>query len=121
MAKKNSSKIDLKDIQGRLNEAFKKTGAYLETMGKEAKVLAKRGENEFVKVSKMGKAQIEILSLSIKKEQLYRQIGKRVWELSTKGKLTTEKLDSFCKDLAEINKKVRSKKKTIDKTLGTKK
>ncbi|NQT06021.1 MAG: hypothetical protein HQ575_00605 [Candidatus Omnitrophica bacterium] len=108
-------KNELKKIQSRVTQVLKQTSKHLEGVGKEAKILVKRGENELSKISRMGKAQFEILALSVKKEQLYRRIGMKVWKLSTKGKLTTDKLKAFCKELSEINKRVKSKKKTIDR------
>lgn len=108
--------IDLKKIQARAIKALKQASQHLEGVGKETKDIMKRGENELVKISKMGKTQFEILALSVKKEQLYRQLGMKVWQLSTKGKLTTKKLRAFCKELSDINNKLKMKKKVATKT-----
>jgi hypothetical protein len=109
------NKIDIKKIQSKVTKALKQASQHLEGVGKDTKDLVRRGEDELVKISKMGKTQFEILALSVKKEQLYRQIGMRVWQLSTKGKLTTKKLRSLCKELSHINKKVKTKKKAMSK------
>ncbi|MFH1752997.1 MAG: hypothetical protein ABH875_02330 [Candidatus Omnitrophota bacterium] len=111
-----NEKIDFKKVQTRVTKALKQAGQHLEGVGKETKDLMRRGEDELVKISKMGKTQFEILALSVRKEQLYRQIGMKVWQLSTKGKLTTSKLKEFCKELSSINKKLSSKKKVASKT-----
>lgn len=108
-------KLDIKNIQEKVSKVLKQASRHLEGVGKETKDLVKRGEEELFKLSKMGKAQFEILALSVKKEQLYRRIGMKVWQLSTKGKLTTVKLKTFCKELSDINKKVLSKKKSISR------
>ena len=108
-------KIDIKKIQSKVTKALQQASQHLEGVGKETKELVRRGEDELVKISKMGKAQFEILALSVKKEQLYRQIGMKVWQLSTKGKLTTQRLKSLCKELSDINKKVKIQKKAISK------
>lgn len=110
-------KVNIKKIQKQVKAAMKEVSKRLETISKDAKDLVKRGEGGLLKFSKTGKAQLEILALSVKKEQLYRQIGLKVWQLSTKGKLTTNKLKSFCKELSDINKKVKTKKKKIDRVL----
>lgn len=110
-------KIGLKKIQDKASKALKQATKHLEEIGREVKILAKRGEGELARLSKMGRAQLGILALSVKKEQLYRQIGMKVWQLSTKGKLTTEKLKLFCKELSDINKKVKSRKRAINRAL----
>ncbi len=109
-------KIDLKKIQARAAKALKQASQHLEGVGKETRNIMKRGEDEFVKISKMGRTQFEILALSVKKEQLYRQLGMKVWQLSTKGKLTTKKLKDFCKELSDISNKLKMKKKVAIKT-----
>jgi len=112
--------IDLKQIQKNMSKTLKQASDHLEGLGKETSKIVRRGEEELVKVSKMGRAQVEIMALTLKKEQLYRQIGMKVWKLSTKGSLTTKKLRSFCQELAEINTQVKTKKKTIDKAMRKK-
>ena len=112
-----AQKINLKKIQKKLTGVLKNASRHLEGVGKETKTFMKRGESEVTRISRMSKAQLEILSLSVKREQLYRQIGMRVWELSTRGSLTTDKLKAFCKELSDINKKVKNKKRIITKTL----
>jgi hypothetical protein len=112
-----AEKIDVKKVQKQVTKALKQASHHLEGLGKETKELVRRGEDELMKISKTGKAQIDILALSVKKEQLYRQIGMKVWQLSTKGKLTTRKLKNFCKELSDINSKVQSRKKAIAKNL----
>ena len=114
-------KIDLRSMQTKVAKAFKLASEHLEGVGKETKVLVKRGENELAKISKMGKTQFEIMALSVKKEQLYRRIGMKVWQLSTKGNLTTRKLRSFCKELSDINNKLKSRKKALNKIEKAKK
>lgn len=110
-------KVDLRSIQANVTKALKDASRHLEGVGKETAVMVKKGEDELVRMSKMGKAQLEILALSVRKEQLYRQIGMRVWQLSTSGTLTTRKLKKFCDELAKINSKVKVKKKTISKVM----
>ncbi|MBL7069297.1 MAG: hypothetical protein ISS34_05520 [Candidatus Omnitrophica bacterium] len=114
-----AEKIDIKKLQKKATKALKEASRRLEGAGKDARVLVKRGEDELIKLSKVGRAQLEILALSLKKEQLYRQIGMKVWQLSTGGKLTTKKLKIFCEELSSINKNVKSKKKSINKVLKT--
>jgi hypothetical protein len=110
-----NDKVDLRSLQLKVSKAFKQASRHLEGVSKDTKVLVKRGEDELIKMSKIGKTQLEILALSVKKEQLYRQIGMKVWQLSTKGQLTTEKLKTFCKELSAVNKKVKSRKKSLNK------
>ena len=113
-------KIDMKKIQKKMSKALQQASKWSEAVGKDTKYFVKRGEDELAKLSKAGKGHIEILALSLKKEQLYRQIGMKVWQLSTKGNLTTKKLKSFCNELSDINKRVKSKKRGIAKNLRKK-
>lgn len=112
-----AEKVNIKKIQKKIVKAVKEASRHLDGVGKEARVLVMRGEDELTKISKAGKAQLEILALSVRKERLYRQVGMKVWQLSTKGKLTTKRLKAFCKELSDINKKVKKKKRSIRKTL----
>jgi len=112
-----AEKLDIKKLQKKATKALKEASRRLEGAGKDARVLVKKGEDELLKLSKIGRAQLEILALSLKKEQLYRRIGMKVWQLSTKGRLTTKRLKAFCDELANINKSVKSKKKSIHKAL----
>lgn len=117
---KSAKEIDLKKVRERVRATLKQTGKYFKHIGREAKVLVRRGEDEIAKVSRIGKAQLEILALNVKREQLYRQIGMKVWRLSTKGRLTTDRLRRFCQELAEINKNVKNRRLIINRALKSK-
>ena len=112
--------IRMKNVQKKIVSALKGASTHLEGLGRETKDLVRRGESELNKISRLGKSQFEILSLSVKKEQLYRQIGMRVWQLSTQGKLSTKRLEALCEELSAINKKLKTQKKTMNDIIGTK-
>ncbi len=111
------NKLDIEAVKTKITKSLHEAARHLAGVSKEAKTFVRRGENELTRISKLGRTQLEILALSVKKEQLYRQIGMKVWQLSSKGKLTTKKLKAFCNELSDINKKVKSKKRTIDRTI----
>ncbi len=117
MGKDKNDKLDLKLLQRKVSKAVQEAGQQLEGVGKDTKEFMKRGEDELAKISRMGRAQFEIMALSVKKEQLYRQIGMKVWQLSTQGKLTTNKLKTFCEELSAVNKKVKARKRAMHKTM----
>jgi len=117
---KKNDKMSIKKVQKKILGAVKQATNRLEDIGKDTKEFVKHGEGELVKISRLGKAQFEILALSVKKEQLYRQIGMKVWQLSTHGNLTTKNLQSLCEELSQINKKVKNEKKSINVILRKK-
>ena len=88
---KKSDKAAVKEVRKKIVDSLKIATKRMEAIGKETK------------------AQLEILALSVKKEQLYRQIGKKVWQLASQGNLSTKKLQSLCKELSEINKKAKTR------------
>jgi len=112
---KNTDKAAIKDMRKKIAGSLKVATKRLEAISKETKDFVRRGEDELAKITRLGKAQFEILALSVKKEQLYRQIGKKVWQLAAGGKLTTKKLRSFCRELSAINKKVKTRRRSVSR------
>jgi len=74
MAKKNA--ITQEDVK----KLFAKTKKRLHELGKETGVWIKRGEVELSRISKIGKLELDIVNLNIKKERLFKDIGKRMVE-----------------------------------------
>lgn len=102
-------KIDIKKIKNEVKKLLKKTT-----------IFAKRSEKELSKIARAGKAEIDILNLSIKKNQLYHQIGKKVYQLNTQGKLTTRNLKKLCGKIDQIEKDLKIKKRSVVKYLKKK-
>lgn len=95
-------------------EKFKK-------LGKEASILAKKGEKEIIKASKTGKIQVDIMGLSVQKEKIYYDIGKRVASLNAKKKLNITELEPYWKKIRAIRLKAGKKKRELSAVRGKKK
>lgn len=81
-------------------------------MSQEAKVLAKKGEEELVKFSKKSKLQIDATSLNLKKEKLFYQIGREYARYQKSGKKTA-KMIKFLEELAAVEKQERVLKRKM--------
>jgi len=106
-------KIDIHMIKDEAVEAFQKAKTGLKKIGKETAVFAKRGEKEFAKFTKVGKAEVGILSLNIKKNRLYYEIGKKVYGMSQKGRLSTRNLKKLCNQIGKVDKELKNKKRSV--------
>ena len=102
------------DWQKDFSKALDETKKHLKQFGEDLGVWAKKGEKEIVKASQAGKAQIDILSLNVKKEKLYYDLGKKVVSLNAKKKINMPELEPFWKSLRELQKDSRKKKQTLN-------
>ncbi len=112
--------INIKNIKREIKKALKRTREGLKKMGAETAVFAKRSEKELSKITRVGKVEVDILSLNIKKNQLYHALGKKVHQLNAQGKLTTKNLKKLCTKIDDIEKNLKSKKRSISKYLKKK-
>ncbi|MCD4779293.1 MAG: hypothetical protein K8S27_01920 [Candidatus Omnitrophica bacterium] len=76
MEKKSKKKTEQEPKQFDLSKEWEMTKKHLRVFSKEAVELAKKGEKELIKFSKIGKLHVDNTAVSIKKEKLYYQIGK---------------------------------------------
>ena len=95
-----------KETQKNVQEIWEKTKGALKKFGQETAVLAKKGEVEIVKATKAGKMQIDILTQKNKRDQLFRQIGKKAHELFTDGKTDISPLGPLFKEIDKANGKI---------------
>ncbi|UCB56510.1 MAG: hypothetical protein JSV30_04695 [Candidatus Omnitrophota bacterium] len=89
----------------------------LKALGQRTLKLAQKGEKGVVRASKVGKFQLDIVSLNLSKENVFRQIGKKVYEMhaSKKAGIETAKLTSLFNQIDKINRQVKTKKSQIAK------
>jgi len=92
---------------------WEKLKKQLAEYGKEAMVIAKKGEKEFKRVSKEGKLRLDAATLNLKQEQLYYNIGKEYVKARCPGpknaklkKLTTE-LKNIIRQKSSVNRKIK--------------
>ena len=94
---------------------WEKARKQLNLVGKEAMVLAKKGEQEFVKFSHRGKLHLESTAIDLKREQLYYLVGKEYVKAKAPAQPTAAMTKLFDK-LEKIDKEqkaVRNKLKNI--------
>jgi len=107
MAKK---KHDLqKDFHNFLEQSRQRFGEFSKELG----VLAKRGEKEVVKASRIGKLQLDIVSLNMQKEKLYYEIGKKVASLNARKKVGITELEPYWKRMRKIETDRRKRKQEL--------
>ena len=110
-------KINIKKIKGEVKGILVKAKVGLKKMRKETAIFAKRSEKELAKIAKVGKIEMGILSLNIKKNRLYHELGKKVYLLYARGKLTTRNLKNLCNKIERIEKDLKARKRSVAKYL----
>lgn len=104
------------DIQKEVAKIWQEAKDNLKELGQKTMALAQRGEKEVVRASKTGKLQLDIVSLNLKKENIFRQAGKKAYEMhSKKGEITSAKLSSLFSQVDKLNQQVKAKKTKIAK------
>ncbi len=94
---------------------WEKARKQLSVLSKEAMVLAKKGEQEFVKFSHRGKLHLDSTAIDLKREQLYYLIGKEYVKANAPAQPTAA-ITKLLEELAKIDKDqktVRSELKNI--------
>ncbi len=88
----------------------------LKTLGQRTLKLAQKGEKEVVRASKVGKVQLDIVSINLNKENAFRQAGKKAYEMHTKkGEIQSAKLTSLFSQIDKLNQQIKGKKAKIAK------
>jgi len=85
----------------------------LQKFGKELGVFAEKSEKEIVKVSKKGKIQLDIMGLTMQKEKLFYDIGKKVASVNSRKKVDIPGLETYWRKLRSIESDIRKKKKSL--------
>lgn len=102
-----------KDFQKDFNVFLDQAKVKFKKFGEELNILAKKSEKEIVKASKTGKIQLDIMGLTMQKEKLYYDIGKKITSLKTKKDLKISELDPFWAKMRKIEKDARKKKREL--------
>ena len=106
-----SKKIDQKDLKA----LFDKTKERLQAIGKETGVWLKKGEVELSRLSKIGRLEIDAVNLGIKRDKLFKNIGKRVVEQNFDNNLHDPALRNLATKARNIIDESKKKKKQISK------
>ena len=117
MAKRKSTQ-DMqksKKKKEKIEKLWKQAKQSLSRLSQESIKLAKRGEKEIVRATKVGKIHLEILNLKRKKDTLYQQIGEKVAVLQRENKIDAPGLKTFCSKVDSLESQIKSKKATVSK------
>jgi hypothetical protein len=98
-----------------LKRLFEDTKKRLQRLGKETGVWLKKGEAELSRLSKIGKLEINVVNLNIKKEKLFKEIGKRVVELNLWQKVDDRAIKNMSDKAKSIINESKKKKSVISK------
>jgi len=101
------------DTQKEFSKLVDQAKDRLRKFGDEVKVLAKKSEDEIVKVSKAGKIQLDIMGLNVQKEKLYYDIGKKIVSLNAKNKIDIPEINAYLKKIDKLDSVARKKKKDL--------
>lgn len=78
--------------------------------------LAQKGEKELVKASRVGKIQLNIVSMNLKKENIFRELGKKTYEMHIEQEqVEPAKLTVFFSQIDKLNQQIKAKKTQIAK------
>jgi len=117
MAKRKSTQ-DMqksKKKKEKIEKLWKQAKQSLSRLSQESIKLAKRGEKEIVRATKIGKIHLEILNLKRKRDSLYQQIGEKVIVLQRENKIDAPGLKTFCSKVDSLESQIKSKKATVSK------
>jgi len=117
MAKRKSTQ-DMqksKKKKEKIEKLWKQAKQSLSRLSQESIKLAKRGEKEIVRATKIGKIHLEILNLKRKRDSLYQQIGEKVVVLQRENKIDAPGLKTFCSKVDSLESQIKSKKATVSK------
>ncbi|MFC1699631.1 hypothetical protein ACFL1I_06730 [Candidatus Omnitrophota bacterium] len=104
------------DIQKEVAKIWQEAKENLKELGQKTMTLAQKGEKEVVRASKIGKLQLDVVSLNLKKENGFRQVGKKAAEMhAKKDGINPDKLSSLFNQIDKLDQQIRSKKAKIAK------
>ncbi len=67
-----------------------------------------------MRASRIGKLQLDIVSINLKKENIFRQVGKKAYEIhSRKNEIEPAKLASFFNQVDKLTQQIKAKKAQI--------
>ncbi len=104
-----------KIAQEDLKKFFEKMKMNLHQFGKETGVWMKKGERELSRLSKIGKLEFDVVNLNMKKEKLFKDIGKRVVESGLSEQINDSAIRNMSNKADAAMKESQKKKSEISK------
>lgn len=109
------------DVQKEIKKIWDEAKKNLLRIGQETVKLARKGEKEIIRASRIGKIQLDILGIKRRREILYQQIGAKVAALDKEGKIDINELKPLCKKALELGAQIEKKTKEAAKIKKVKK
>jgi len=104
-------KVDISEEAAKIWQQAKEN---LKELGQKTMNLAQKGEKEVVRASKVGKLQLDIVSINLKKENIFRLAGKRAHEMHSKKRhIESAKLASLFSQIDKLNQQIKATKAKI--------
>ena len=101
------------DIPKEVAKIWQQAKISLSELGQKTMKLAQKGEKEVRRASKIGKLQLDVVSINLNKENIFRQAGKKIYEMHTKGEIDPAKLASLFNQIDKLNGQIKLKKGKI--------
>lgn len=105
--------------KGELEKLVAKYRPLMKKLRREFGEVAKKGEENIVMLSKLFRIQLDIASVNLQKENLYRKIGKEVAEKLLRGNLSTLALRRYKPELLKLRTEGIKKQKEIQLVRGS--
>ena len=102
-------------LQGDVKRFWDETRDYLRKIGVETSKIAKRGEEEVMKASHIARLHLDIVTLNVRKEKLFKEIGKKAVSLTKKKALSAAALKKQCDDIIKMDREIAVKQTEIKK------
>ncbi len=113
--------VKKKQKQDELKKLMDVTKRRLKDLGKETSVWLKKGEVELTRLSKMGKLEISLINLNIRKDKVYRDIGKRIVEGRVPEEIKDATLKRLSTEARALLREIQKTKKTMARVSGQRK
>jgi len=101
----------MKELKRKIEKLWKPVKKDLDKILKETTSLAKKGESYLKDISEKGKENLELLSLFLKKEKLYYQLGKVISTLPRNRWKEDKRVNEIVSQIKKINHILKKKKK----------
>jgi len=100
-------------MQEQAKKIWEEARKKLVTLGHQTVELAKRGEEEVLRYTEIGRLKWDVLVLKRKTDDLYGRLGKKTFELTSAGKIEQADVKELCTQITKLQDQVKSKDKDI--------
>lgn len=102
-------KVDV--LKEKIFKLWARTKKDLDRALEETTSLIKKGEQHLREISEKSKERLELMSLKLKRENLYYKLGKTVASTSKSKWLENKRIEKLVNEIRKINREIRKKRK----------